>query len=149
MYVSVSYTHLDVYKRQGLLSSFAGRGAVRKIFGSPKDGTAVTLNEVRTALKSSAQNMVDGQKSGKELERLVNEQIGTGFAAIKERLETETENVLKDTEQTLADIRETFIRKNMESEQIKQELKELTDKTESVARHVKEVDEQINAVLLA
>lgn len=133
----------------GLLSSFAGRGAVRKIFGSPKDGTAVTLNEFRTALKSSAQNMVDGQKSGKELERLVNEQIGTGFAAIKERLETETENVLKDTEQTLADIRETFIRKNMESEQIKQELKELTDKTESVARHVKEVDEQINAVLLA
>ena len=93
--------------------------------------------------------MVDSQKSGRELERLVNEQINTGFAAIKEKVETETENVLRDTEQTLADIRETFIRRNMESEQIKQELKELTEKVDLVARHVKEVDAQINAVLLS
>lgn len=133
----------------GLLSSFAGRGAVRAIFGGARESTAVTLDQFRTALKTSAQAMVDSQKSSRELERLVNEQINTGFAAIKEKVETETENVLKDTEQTLADIRETFIRKNMESEQIKQELKELTEKVDLVARHVKEVDAQINAVLLS
>ncbi|WP_276948890.1 dynamin family protein [Enterocloster lavalensis] len=133
----------------GLISSFAGRGAVRAIFGSKTPQTSVvTVDQFRSALRDSALSMVEGQKSSRDLERLVDQQINSGFAAIKEKLETETENVLRDTEKTLGDIREQFLQRNMEADQTRRELGELAKKVQAVAEHVKDVDSQINAVLL-
>lgn len=133
----------------GLISSFAGRGAVRAIFGSKTpQASVVTVDQFRSALRDSAMSMVEGQKSSRDLERLVDQQINTGFAAIKEKLETETENVLRDTEKTLGDIREQFLQRNMEADQTRRELGELAKMVQAVAEHVKDVDSQINAVLL-
>lgn len=106
------------------------------------------MDQFRSALRDSALSMVEGQKSSRDLERLVDQQINSGFAAIKEKLETETENVLRDTEKTLGDIREQFLQRNMEADQTRRELGELAKKVQAVAEHVKDVDSQINAVLL-
>lgn len=133
----------------GLLSSFAGRGAVRAIFGRRQPANkAVSLDNFRMSVKNSVQNMVDEMKNAEDLEASVKEQINTGFEAVKDKVEQETEKLLKDTEKTLSDIKENFIKASLEREQMEQRMRQLVEETNKIAERVSSVDSQINAVLL-
>lgn len=133
----------------GLLSSFAGRGAVRALFGrSEKNSSGVSVNNFRSALKNNVVKMVDDMRNSEDLETSVREQIDTGFTAVKNKVEEETEKLLKDTEKTLLDIKESFVKASFEREQVEQRIQQLIEVTNKIAERIYAVDKQINAVLL-
>lgn len=133
----------------GLLSSFAGRGAVRFLFGKRQQSQkTISIDNFRISVKNSVEKMVYDMRDTQDLERSVKEQIETGFSSVKDKVEQETEKLLKDTEKTLLDIKENFIKESIEREQMELRMAKLVEETNKIAMRVSSVDSQINAVLL-
>lgn len=124
-----------------LLGTFAGKSVIEKIFNF--DNTSKFRNQVKTAILTQFVEM----KANEDFSEKVRSQVEDAFNALKNKIQTETENVLNDTQNTLTQLKVELANNTVSAEKEQEQLRHMITNTEKMIEHANKVSSQLTAVL--
>lgn len=124
-----------------VVSVFTGNWLTKKIFSKDE------IEKFRAGIREAVSNQFDEMKNQDSFTKNVREQVNSAFNALKEKIESETETVLNDTENTLGELKGKIERENVMTEQEKQELKGIAASVAKMMENAHEINKQLIAVL--
>lgn len=124
-----------------VVSAFTSKFVIGKFFqGSKTEKFKKALKELTVEKFKELEKSCDLLVSTKE-------QIATAFDALKNKIDQETENILKDTEDTLAVLQVKVTQNSFLAEREKEELKEMVNTVYNMAQRSTEINKNLLAVL--
>lgn len=122
-------------------SVFTGNWLTKKLFS--KDG----VEKFRDSVREAVTNQFNEMKSQGDFVKNVREQVNSAFNALKEKIESETETVLNDTQHTLDELKSKIERQNAMTEQEKEQLKEVAASVAKIMENADKINKQLISVL--
>nr|WP_122013266.1 dynamin family protein [Maliibacterium massiliense] len=128
-----------------ILAAFAGaiasRFAISKVFVN----TDKQIAKFKDQMCAAFQQRFDEMRAERDILLQVREQIDAAFGALREKINTETENILKDTESMLADLQEKVTKNKVLAERETAELEQIAQGVGAIT----ERGAQLNGAILA
>lgn len=124
-----------------ITGTFTGKKVAQLVFPDRK------IDRFREQMKDAVSKKFDEMQFNSDFSANVKKQVESAFDALKNKVESETEAVLKDTENTLNDLLSKIERENVLTEQEKEKLKSISDSTAKIRINAENVSRQIAAVL--
>lgn len=122
-------------------SVFTGNWLTKKIFAKDE------IQKFKDGIKEAVIKQFNEMKYQGDFAKNVREQVNSAFDALKEKIENETETVLKDTQKTLEELKIKIERESILTDKEKEELKEVAISTAKIMETAHKITEQLNAVL--
>lgn len=122
-------------------SVFTGNWLTKKLFS--KDG----VEKFRDSVREAVTNQFNEMKNQGDFIKNVREQVNSAFNALKEKIESETETVLNDTQHTLDELKGKIERQNAMTEQEKEQLKEVAVSVAKIMENTDRINKQLISVL--
>lgn len=127
----------------GFAGSIASRFALNKIFG----GNEKQVMKFKDQFKDAVESRFKEIKSSNDMTNQLREQINTAFAALKDKINNETETILRDTEAVLMDLQEKILKNRLLAEKEKEELQNMVASVSTIVEKASELSQSINTVL--
>ncbi|MFA9397355.1 MAG: dynamin family protein [Clostridiaceae bacterium] len=124
-----------------VVSVFTGDFLTKKIFA--KD----SIEKFRSSIKESIQTKFTEIKSQDDFTKNVRQQVYSAFNSLKDNVETETETVLNDTQNTLDELKSKIERDNVMTDQEKEELKNITLNILNIMKNASEINKELVTIL--
>lgn len=124
-----------------IVGTFTGKWAVGKVFEKDK------IEKFRTSYKEAVHKELDRMKAEDDFSSRIKEQVDSAFGALKEKIRTETENILVDTQNQLTQIKVKLAQADSEEEREKGELKNMISDLNAICSRADEIGKQLTAVL--
>lgn len=110
----------------GLAGTFTGKFAVDKFLAKEK------IDKYKSDFKSQVSKQFHEMKLNTDFTETVRQQVFNAFESLKEKIEKETEIILKDTQKTLNNLNQLKIEKKMVSEKEKEKLQSVVAQTSNI-----------------
>ncbi|ARE86046.1 dynamin family protein [Clostridium formicaceticum] len=124
-----------------IVSVFTGNWLTKAVF--KKDG----IEAFRAGMREAVLNQFDEMKKQGDFVKNVRQQVNRAFDALKEKIESETETVLNDTQHTLDELKTKIQRENIMTEKEKEELKEIALGVTKIMENASKINQQLISVL--
>jgi GTPase Era involved in 16S rRNA processing len=126
----------------GLLGSLTSRFALSKVFGGG-DKT----EKFKDSFKQNILNELANMKAQDNFSDTVRGQIESAFESLKEKIKTETENILNDTQNQLTDLKVELANASVLEEKEKEELAQIFSVINGICVKAEELSKQLAIVL--
>ena len=127
----------------GFAGSIASRFALGKIFG----GNEKQIVKFKDQFKDAVEKKFKELRSSNDMTARLHEQIDTAFSALKNKINGETETILRDTEAILLDLQEKILKNRLLAEKEKEELQNMIASVSTIVEKASELSQSINTVL--
>jgi ribosome biogenesis GTPase A len=134
---------LPVLLVMGLVGTFTSKFALGKVFGGGIDKT----EKFKDAFKDSILNELSNMKSQDNFSDSVRGQIEAAFEALKEKIKTETEHILGDTQNQLTNLKVELANASVLEDKEKEELAQMLSAIDKICVNADEMGKQLSAVL--
>jgi len=133
---------LPVWIVGGIVATFTSRFALSKVFGGV-DKTEKFRDAFRENILSELANM----KAQDSFSDTVRGQIESAFESLKNKIKTETEHILNDTQNQLTDLKVELANASVLEEKEKEELAQMLSVIDSICVKADDLSKQLDAVL--
>jgi hypothetical protein len=125
----------------GLLGSFASKFALSKVFGGDK------TEKFKDAFRESVLNELASMKAQDSFSETVRTQIEDAFESLKNKIKTETEHVLCDTQAQLTNLKIELSNAGVLEEKEKEELTQMMTVVDRICVKAEDLSKELTAVL--
>ena len=125
------------------MGTMASRFAIGRLFNNAEKQILNFREKLKQAIAAKFEEMA----SESDMTKQVEEQISTAFNALKQRIDEETETILRDTENTLTDLQEKVTENKVLAEKEQADLEQMVKKVAQITDTAAGLNEQIMAVL--
>lgn len=129
----------------GILAALGGSLAGKFVIG--KALVNARIEKFKEAYKDSVRTELNKLKMKSNLEESIKDQIDQAFNALKKKLETETENILHDTENQLAQLKVELAQKALMTEKEKEDLKQMVESVSVISQRAETLNKQLTMIL--
>jgi hypothetical protein len=130
-----------------IAAAFAGAIASKFAIGKFFTGGDKHVQKFIDQLKDAAEKRFSEMKNGNDMSVSLRSQIDTSFDAIKQKISTETENILRDTEAVLIDLQEKVLKNRLLAEKEKKDLEDMIKDVNGIGEKASALNETIVCVL--
>ena len=124
-----------------LVGTFTGKWVLGKFFPSDK------IERFKNAIKEAVGKEIDKLEKENDFSKKVKEQVDTMFDALKNKVKTETNNILDDTQNRLSKLKQDLTENKINKESEKEQLKQITLIISEMNKNVQILDGQIQEIL--
>lgn len=128
----------------GIVSAFAGKGAVKMLFGGNKDKEIAAL---RSELRKYVARYIDELRKSRPLETWLSDTTNSTYKAIAEQLDQDVEATLLSMERNLTQIKLDLQKNASEREKLLGDMDKLNKSLLNVCENIKPVKEKLAAAL--
>lgn len=125
----------------GIAGTFTGDFAIKKIFKNQR------IEKFKNSFKEAVSVQFAEMKAQDDFSDKVRTQVEDAFNALKNKIKTETENILADTQNTLTQLKVDLAENEMATEKEQEELKQMLLNVNKMVEHADEVNKQLITVL--
>ncbi|HWP98796.1 MAG TPA: dynamin family protein [Syntrophomonadaceae bacterium] len=125
----------------GVVASFSGRLVAAKFLGSNK------VDKFKDDVKTAISQQFEEMKLKGDFTKNVREQVDSAFNALKQKIESETDSILNDTQNNLDELKSKIERDKVLTEKEKDELKDISDSVNEMLHKGAQVNQQLVAIL--
>lgn len=125
----------------GILGTFTGKAALNKAFANDK------LEKFKNSFRESVSNELVRMKSEDNFSENVRTQIDQAFHALKDKIRTETENILNDTQNNLTKLKVELAQNSLASEKEKSELNEISKNVNAICTQAGTIGKELADIL--
>lgn len=125
----------------GVVASFSGKFVASKFLSQNK------IDKFKTDIKTAIAQQFEEMKLKGDFTKSVREQVDSAFNALKQKIESETDSVLNDTQNSLDELKSKIERDKVLTEKEKDELKEISDSVNEMLRKGAQLNQQLVAIL--
>lgn len=127
----------------GFAGTIASRFALGKIFG----GNEKQIVKFKEQFKEAIENKIREAQSANDMTAKLHEQINAAFAALKDKINGETESILRDTEAVLMDLQDKILKNRLLAEKETEELQNMIADVTSIIDEASELSQSIHSIL--
>lgn len=124
-----------------LVGTFTGKWAIGKVFSGDK------VDKFKNSYKDAVIQELEKMKAEDNFSENVRKQIEEAFEALKNKIKTETENILGDTQNQLTQLKVELAQTDSTDEREKEELKQMLAELDEICLRADEISKQLTLVL--
>ena len=125
----------------GALSLFGSKWVVDAAFSHEK------IENYKTSFKSKVMEEINRMKGENDFAGTVRQQVDEAFGALKEKIRSETEHILEDTQSQLTQIKVELAQQQVSGSKEKEQLKEMADGINQICLRAEELEKQLVRIL--
>ncbi len=125
----------------GIIGTFAGKWAVGTIFAQDQ------ILKFKQSFKKAIHEELNCMKEENDISDLVRAQIESAFDALKDKIRTETENILGDTHNQLTQLKVELAQADSMDTQERKALKQMMSELEKISSHADTISRELTLVL--
>ncbi len=125
----------------GLLSTFSSKFALNKVFAKDR------IEKFKESVKTKVVEELDRMKAENNFSITVKEQIGTAFSSLKDKIRTETERILNDTQAQLTQLKVERAQMSLTREKETAELQGIINALDDICNRAENLGKQLCLVL--
>ena len=130
-----------------IAAGFAGTMASRFALGKFLGGGEKQIAKFKETFKDAVEKKFKELRSSDDMTKKLRSQIDAAFSALKDKINSETENILRDTEAVLVDLQEKIMKSRLFAEKEKEELQSMVAEVTAVIDRATALNETIIGVL--
>ena len=133
-----------------MVGVFAGKKAVSAFFpGKAQTGVAggTGVERVKESVKSSVESELEKMRGQDDYGERVRAQIEEAFEGLKERIKTETDRIMEDTQNQLTQLKIEKATDVMSGDKEKEEMAEMLKKIDAICAHADGIEKQLTAIM--
>ncbi len=123
------------------IGTFTGKWALGKVFSQNK------ISQFKESFKNAVHSELARMKAEDDFSENVKKQITEAFDALKEKIRSETENILGDTQNQLTQLKIELAQADSTEEQEKKELQKMLAQIDEICARADQIGKQLTAVL--
>ena len=125
----------------GALSLFGSKWVVDAAFSHEK------IENYKASFKSKVMEEINRMKGENDFAGTVRQQVDEAFGALKEKIRSETEHILEDTQSQLTQIKVELAQQQVSGSKEKEQLKEMADGINQICLRAEELEKQLVRIL--
>ena len=125
----------------GIIGTFAGKWAVGTVFAQDQ------ILKFKQSFKKAIHEELNCMKEENDISDLVRAQIESAFDALKDKIRTETENILGDTHNQLTQLKVELAQADSMDTQERKALKQMMSELEEISSHADTICKELTLVL--
>jgi len=125
----------------GIAGTFTGKFAIGKIFVNQR------IEKFKASYTEAVSQHFSEMQAQDNFGEKVRTQVENAFEALKNKIKTETENILSDTQNTLTQLKVSLVENQVTAEKEQTELKHMIENVNKIAEYAENVSKQLISVL--
>jgi septal ring factor EnvC (AmiA/AmiB activator) len=129
----------------GVVAALVGTFTGKKVLSMLVPGDRA--EKFRSQFIEAMRKEYDNLERDSKFDEKVREQIEVSFAALKSRINTETEHILNDTQATLDELKIKLAQSEVMAEKEQQDLIDMSESITEIAKKANQINQQLVAIL--